>query len=106
MEKQNIKMKYLIIIIPVILVIILVSYLNYSSESENTTECIQIVAKSNSDIENWIEVSNDKKIYIEDISIWALINENQFYTISYVLNEKNNKYYLKSIVPANYNGQF
>lgn len=56
--------------------------------------------------EQWIVLSNNKKIYIEDFSIWALIQEGQNYTLVYDLRKKSGRYKLRTIVPGDYNGQF
>lgn len=53
-----------------------------------------------------IILANDKKIFIENFSIWALIEENESYTIVYDLMEDVEKNYLRTIVPGDYNGQF
>lgn len=73
---------------------------------ESTTQNIEVVKKDKNTDEQWIILSNDKQIYIEDFSIWALIQVNQNYTISYDLSKKLRRYNLKTIVPGDYNGQF
>ncbi|MCK1999502.1 hypothetical protein MPH47_20115 [Psychrobacillus psychrodurans] len=83
------------------------SIYNKNSVLESTTENIQIISKEQdiSSSEQWIVLSSDKKIYINDISIWALIQVEQNYTIVYDL-ERSGKYKLRSIVPEDYKGQF
>lgn len=46
-----------------------------------------------------------RSIYIEDFSVWALIQVGQNYTISYDLKRKSGRYNLITIVPGEYNGQ-
>ncbi len=46
--------------------------------------------------------SNDKKIYIENFSTWALIEENQNYAITYGLMKKTERNKLITIVPGDF----
>ena len=80
----------------------------YNPVLENTTENIDVISKEKNTTtgEQWIVLSNDKKIYIEDFSIWALIRADQNYTMIYDLRKKSGTYTLRTIVPGDYNGQF
>ncbi|MCM3757240.1 hypothetical protein M3197_07015 [Sporosarcina aquimarina] len=78
----------------------------YNPVIESTTQNIEVVKKDKNTDEQWIILSNDKQIYIDDFSIWALIQVNQNYTISYDLSKKLRRYHLKTIVPGDYNSQF
>lgn len=82
--------------------------INQNTVLESTTQNIQVVSKEQdiATAELWIVLSNDRKVYIEDLSIWALINVNQNYTIVYDLMKKSQRYELRTIVPGDYNGQF
>jgi len=102
-----IKYKFILIIT----FLFIISFIFYFVRSYNdilatTTEQIEVISKDNSSNKQWIILANDKKIYIENFSIWALIEENENYTISYSLMKDTEKYYLESIVPDDYNGQF
>ena len=102
--------KYIILLVTSTLIIIL-GILFYTNESHNnvletTTEQIKVISKHRSSEEQWIILANDKKIFIENFSIWALIEENESYTIVYDLMEDVEKNYLRTIVPGDYNGQF
>lgn len=85
---------------------ILFYFLNQNAVIESKTENIQVISKGKTSEEKWIVLSNNTKIYIEDFSIWALIEENQNYTIVYDLMKKSKRYKLITIVPGDYNGQF
>lgn len=89
-----------------IVLFLLFRFTIYDPVIESTTQNIEVVKKDKNSDEQWIILSNDKQIYIEDFSIWALIQGNQNYTISYNLSKKSRKYHLKTIVPGDYNGQF
>ncbi|WP_039043472.1 hypothetical protein [Sporosarcina sp. ZBG7A] len=78
----------------------------YNPVLESTTQNIGVVKKDKNTSEQWIVLSNDKQIYIEDFSIWALIQVDQNYTMSYDLSKKTRRYNLKTIVPGDHNGQF
>ncbi|AXI00545.1 hypothetical protein DV702_12930 [Sporosarcina sp. PTS2304] len=71
-----------------------------------TTEQTKVISKMNSSEGQWIILADDKKIYVENFSIWALIKENENYTIVYELKKNTKKYYLKKIVPEDYHGRF
>ena len=100
------KKKLVILFIPFITMFILFYFIDQNAILENTTENIQIVSKNNTSEEQWIVLSNNKKIYIEDFSIWALIEEKRNYTIVYDSTKKSKRYKLKKIVPEDYDGQF
>lgn len=98
-----------IMMLLVILAIVL-SILGYFSSinavGESTTEHIEVIKKDKSSQEQWIVLSNDRKIYIEEFSIWALIVENEKYTIVYDQMKKTGRYKLRTIVPGDYQGRF
>lgn len=96
----------LIIIIALIGFFMLFYFINQNTVIGSTTENIQVISKGKSSEEQWIVLSSDKKIYIEDFSIWALIEENQNYAITYDLMKKTERYKLITIVPGDYEGQF
>lgn len=73
---------------------------------ESTTQNIEVIEKGQSSQEQWIVISNERRIYIEDFSIWALIEENKKYTIVYDQMKKSGRYMLRTIVPGDYNGRF
>lgn len=75
---------------------------------ESTTENIQVLSKGQNltTAEQWIMLSNGRQVHIEDRSIWALIQENENYTIVYDLFKKSGQYKLRKIVPGDYKGQF
>ncbi|WP_025784479.1 hypothetical protein [Sporosarcina sp. D27] len=89
-----------------ILLFLLFRFTFYDPILESTTQNIEVVKKDKNTDEQWIILSNDKQIYIEDLSIWALIQVDQNYTMSYHLSKKSSRYNLKTIVPGDYNGQF
>jgi hypothetical protein len=101
-------MKKLIVILIVLLSISSITFffINQNAVLKSTTENIQVISKNSTSEEQWIVVSNGKKIFIEDFSVWALIKENQNYTIVYDLIKKSQRYKLRSIVPEDYDGQF
>lgn len=96
----------LIIVTALIGFFILFYFLNQNAVIESKTYNIQVISKGKTSEEKWIVLSNNNKIYIEDFSIWALIEENQNYTIVYDLMKKTKRYKLITIVPGDYNGQF
>jgi hypothetical protein len=104
------KKKLVIVISFFLLTVLFVLFLivNQSTVLENTTENIQVISKGRdiTTTDQWIVLSNGRKVYIDDFSIWALIKENQNYTIDYNLMKKSGRYELKVIVPGDYNGQF
>lgn len=75
---------------------------------ESTIQNIDVISKEEDIMtsEQWIVLSNGRKVYIKDFSIWALIQVDQNYTIVYDLLKKSGKYRLRTIVPGDYNGQF
>lgn len=75
-------------------------------EGPTTTTNIKVVDKAKNSTEQWVLLSDDKKVYIDNFSIWALIEENENYTIVFGINKKTKEYQLKKIVPSDYNGQF
>lgn len=89
-----------------IVLFLLFRFTIYNPVLESTTQNIDVVKKDKNTSEQWIVLSNDKQIYIEDFSIWALIQVDQNYTMSYDLSKKSKRYNLKTIVPGDYNGQF
>ena len=96
----------LIIILPLIVFFILFYFVNQDPVSESTTQHIEVISKGEASEERWIVLSNDKKIYVENLSIWALIEENKSYGISYDKMKKTGRYKLTTIVPGDYKGQF
>ncbi|GKV64499.1 MULTISPECIES: hypothetical protein [Sporosarcina] len=73
----------------------------------STTEYINVIDKDheiNSD-EQWIVLANERQVYIEDFSIWALIEVDQNYTVDYVLMKKSGRHILRKIVPGDYKGR-
>lgn len=96
----------LIIVITLIVLFILFYFINQNTVIDSTTENIQVISKGKTSEEQWIMLSSNKKIYIEDFSIWALIEENQNYTVIYDLMNKTKRYQLITIVPGDYKGQF
>lgn len=74
---------------------------------ESTTENIDVISKDHQINleEQWIVLANEKQVYIEDFSIWALIETDQNYTVDYVKMKKSGKYILRKIVPGDYNGR-
>ncbi|MFC4354828.1 hypothetical protein ACFO0S_07155 [Chryseomicrobium palamuruense] len=103
------KFKKLILIFILVLIVFLITFYIYSQNTaiqSSTTENIQVIKKDNTTEEHWIVISNGKQIYIENFSIWALIQENENYTIIYDEMKKSGRYKLRTIVPGDYNGQF
>lgn len=96
----------LIIVIALICFFILFYFINQNIVIESRTENIQVISKGISSEKQWIVLSNEKQIYIEDFSIWALIQENENYTISYERMKNSGRYKLNKIVPGDYDGQF
>ncbi|WP_114165718.1 hypothetical protein [Exiguobacterium sp. TNDT2] len=92
------------------LVILLTSacmaYLFGNSSIVSVTERTTIVAKNRSETGQWIILANEKKIDVVDFSTWALLEENEEYTVSYESKEASTKYVLTNVVPSDYNGQF
>ena len=80
----------------------------YEGNIESTTQNINVVSKgqdsTTSDL--WIVISNDKKLYIEDFSLWALIEVDHNYTMVYDYSIISKKYNLRTIVPGDYTGRF
>ena len=103
---SKLKKLSIFIILPLIAFFILFYFLNQNSVSENTTQNILVIGKDNDLEEQWIVLSSGKKIYIDDFSIWALIEENQNYALTYVLMKKTGRYKLITIVPGDYKGRF
>lgn len=101
--------KYIVLLVFVLFVIFfLYRFVIYNPVLENTTQNIDVVSKEQNITtgEQWIVLSNDKQVYVEDFSIWALIQPNENYTIIYDLRKKPGTYKLRTIVPGDYNGQF
>lgn len=96
----------LIIFLPLLVSFTLFYFINQNTVSENTTENIQVISKEKTSEEQWIVLSSEKKIYIEDFSIWALIDENEYYAMTYALMNKTGRYKLTTIVPGDYKGRF
>jgi len=96
----------LIIILATLIFFIPFYFFNQNTISENTTENIQVISKDKTAEEQWIVLSDAKKIYIEDFSIWALIEEKQNYAMTYALMKRTGRYKLTTIVPGDYKGQF
>lgn len=109
-KRSNEVKKNIIFLVTSTLLIILgiLFYMNGSNNDvlETTTEQIKVISKHKSSEEHWIILANDKKVFIENFSNWALIEENESYTIVYDLMEDTEKNYLRTIVPDDYNGQF
>ncbi|WP_419962344.1 hypothetical protein [Psychrobacillus sp. BM2] len=104
---MNKSRKFLLIIVSALIVFFILFYfINQDTVIESTTENIQIISKAKTSEEQWIMLSSNKKIYIENFSIWALIEENQDYTVVYDLLNKTKRYQLITIVPGDYKGQF
>ena len=93
------------------LFLVLFSFIPLGNADENIegptiTTNIEVVDKAKNSTEQWILLSDDKKVYIDNFSIWTLIEENENYTIVFGINKKSKEYQLKTIVPGDYNGQF
>ena len=110
LKEKSYEKKIVIVISFFLLAVLFVSFLivNQGTVLENTTENIQVISKGRdiTTTDQWIVLSNGRKVYIDDFSIWALIEENQNYTIDYDLMKKSGMYELRIIVPGDYNGQF
>lgn len=104
MKKKILLMSFLLFAV----LFLLFRNFNENTVLESTTQRIQVISKEQdkATLEQWIVLSNDKKIYIENFSIWALIQVDQNYTIVYDLMKKSGKYKLRTIVPGDYRGQF
>lgn len=90
----------------VIVGLLVTTYVYTNNVTVSVTEQINVIAKNQSDTGKWIILANEKKIYISDVSIWALIEEGQTYTVSYESDEDTRKHTLTSIVPQDFEGQF
>lgn len=95
-----------IIILALLVFCTLVYFINHDTVRENTTVNIQVISKDKNSEEQWIVLASEKKIYIENFSVWALIEENQNYALTYALMSKTGRYKLITIVPGDYKGQF
>ena len=104
MKRKNILLSLLFLTA----LLLLFRFLLYTPILESTTQNIDVISKAQNTTteERWIVLSNDKKIYIENFSIWALIQVNQNYTIVYDLMRKSGRYELRTIVPGDYKGSF
>lgn len=103
------KRKSIVLLVFVLFIIFfLYRFVIYNPVLENTTQNIDVVSKGQNLTtgEQWVVLSNDKQVYVEDFSIWALIQPNENYTIIYDLRKKPGTYKLRTIVPGDYNGQF
>ncbi|MFC5602446.1 hypothetical protein [Sporosarcina koreensis] len=99
--------KKMVFLVTLALVLSLLGYFgSINAVGESTTVNIEVIKKDKSSQEQWIVLSNDRKIYIEEFSIWALIEENEKYTIVYDQMKKTGRYKLRIIVPGDYQGQF
>lgn len=90
----------------VILVLVFTTYVFMDSSVISVTEKVKVTTKDQSETEQWIILANEKKVYIADVSIWALLNENEEYIISYESKKNSDKKILTSVVPRDFNGQF
>jgi len=86
--------------------LLVTTYVYTNNTIVSVTEQINVIAKNQSDTEKWITLANEKNIYISDMSIWALIEEGETYTVSYESDEHSRKHTLTSIVPKDFDGQF
>lgn len=99
--------KIMVFLVTLALVLSLLGYFgSINAVGESTTINIEVIKKDKSSQEQWIVLSNDRKIYIEEFSIWALIEENEKYTMIYDQMKKTGRYKLRTIVPGDYQGQF
>lgn len=91
-----------------IVLFLLFRFTIYNPVIESTTQNIDVISKDENTAtgEQWIVLSNDKQVYVEDFSIWALIQVDQNYTMIYDLMKKSGRNNLITIVPGDYNGQF
>jgi len=90
------------------LMLLVIGVVNKKTILESATQTIHVVSKER-DVdtsEQWITTSSNKKIYVDDVSIWALIQVNENYTAVYDLVKKSGRYNLRTIVPEDFNGQF
>lgn len=97
----------LLLVLAAIAVFALFYIFTGDSVAESTTENIDVIGKDhkiNSE-EQWIILANERRVYIEDFSIWALIETDQNYTVDYVLMKKSGRYILRKIVPGDYKGR-
>ncbi|MTD29854.1 hypothetical protein [Planomicrobium sp. YIM 101495] len=99
--------KYAIAILLTLALSITISSLVSEGYTEgSTTENVEVATKGKNSEKHWIVLSNEKKIYIDNFSIWALIEEKQNYTVEYNQSKKSKEYQLVTIVPGDYNGRF
>lgn len=98
--------RYFIYSIILILFAVPIFLLTQNQVMESITQNSDVISKGKNSKEHWIVLANDKRLYIEDFNTWVLIEENQNYTMSYVLLRKTDHYQLITIVPGDYNGQF
>lgn len=82
------------------------AYLFGNPSIVSVTERTTVVAKDRSETGQWIILANEKRIDVVDVSTWALLEENEEYTVSYELSGEPTKYVLTSVVPSDFNGQF
>lgn len=100
-----------VIKISLTLILFIVIYFSYSYYQHNafatsTTTQSKIVSKDREFDDQWIMIEDGKRIKVDDLSLWTLIEENETYALNYGWIKKTNTYKLKKIVPWDYPGQW
>jgi trans-2-enoyl-CoA reductase len=101
---MNPKKLIFIVFLVVILLSIPIYVMSQNQNHESTTEQVHVLAKERNSDGQWVILEDQKKVFVENFSIWALIREKEDYTATYIT--KSGTHELTTIVPADYEGQF